>query len=331
MTKDKVLITGANGLLGSYILRYLIQNGIDVRATFRKGSDLTLVNDIKEKVEWFEADMTDYLMMEKAMEGCNRIIHSAAVVSYSKKDRSTMIKINVNGTKNLVDLALANNIDHFIHISSIAAIGRPKTSKLLNEETKWEKSQYNTVYGQSKFLSELEVWRAKEEGMEVAIINPSVVLAPGDWDKSSAKIFKYVWKEKPFYTSGTFNYIDVRDLVEIIIQVNRGILNGERVIASAGKISYHDFLTMAALHFNKKAPTIKIGSGFIRLLALFEQVRSRLTGSDPLITPETARLAHAGIFFDNTKIKDAMGFDFRPLDDTLRWCSSKYADQLRIA
>ncbi len=326
-----IAITGATGLVGSFLVRKLLEEKLPFVALKRPNADTRIVADIDHQIEWREADILNEVTLEESLAGCETVIHAAALVSFNPRDRSRLFETNTSGTKKVVNTCLNLGVKRLIYISSVSALGRSKKSIIINESSQWTNSSLNTHYGESKYLAELEVWRAKEEGMEVAIINPSVVLAPGDWDKSSAKIFKYVWKEKPFYTSGTFNYIDVRDLVEIIIQVNRGILNGERVIASAGKISYHDFLTMAALHFNKKAPTIKIGSGFIRLLALFEQVRSRLTGSDPLITPETARLAHAGIFFDNTKIKDAMGFDFRPLDDTLRWCSSKYADQLRIA
>ncbi len=319
MTKDKVLITGANGLLGSYILRYLIQNGIDVRATFRKGSDLTLVNDIKEKVEWFEADMTDYPMMEKAMEGCNRIIHSAAVVSYSKKDRSTMIKINVNGTKNLVDLALANNIDHFIHISSIAAIGRPKTSKLLNEETKWEKSQYNTVYGQSKFLSELEVWRGIGEGLKAVILNPSFIFGPGDLNRSSTQLFKFVLNENRFYTRGYLNFVDVRDVVKAIDKVYNQKTIGERYIISGGYIALKDLFGKLALRWGKKKPSIEVGSFVTGIVWRLESMRTFFFGGKAIITRESALSAMRTYQLDPAKSISELKMEYLSIEDTLDW------------
>jgi dihydroflavonol-4-reductase len=326
-----IAVTGATGLIGSFLLRRLLLEGLPFVALKRKGADLSGMEDIKDQVNWKEADILDEVALEEAFAGCDSVIHAAAMVSFNPRDREKLFQTNTVGTKHVVNTCLNLGINKLVYISSVAALGRSKKTAIIDESSQWTNSSLNTFYGESKYLAELEVWRGKEEGMEVAVINPSVVLAPGNWDKSSAKIFKYIWKEKPFYTTGSFNYIDVRDLVDIIMEANKGRLNGERIIASAGKISYHDFLTMAALHFNKKAPNIKIGSRFILFLALIEHIRSRLTGSDPLITPETARLAHAGIVFDNTKIKNVMSFDFRSLDDTLRWCSSKYVDQLRVA
>jgi dihydroflavonol-4-reductase len=326
-----IAVTGATGLIGSFLLRRLLQENVPFVALKRKGADLSGFEDIKNQVNWKEADILDEVALEEAFKNCDTVIHAAAIVSFNPRDKKQLYQTNTIGTKYVVNACLNLGIRKLVYLSSVAALGRNKKSVMVDESSQWTNSSLNTYYGESKYLAELEVWRGKEEGLDVAVINPSVVLAPGNWEKSSAKIFKYVWKEKPFYTSGSFNYIDVRDLVDIIMEANKGRLTGERIIASAGKISYHDFLKMAAIHFNKKAPSIKIGSKLIQLLAVFEQLRSHITGSDPLITPETARLAHAGIVFDNSKIKNVMSFDFRSLDDTLHWCSSKYADQFRMA
>ena len=323
-----IAITGATGLIGSFLVKRLLQDGVPFVAIKRADSDLSYFADVAKAITWRDADVLDEVKLEEAFEGCDTVIHAAALVSFNPRHKAKLFDINALGTRKVVNTCLNMGIKKLIYLSSVSALGRNKKVKVVDESAQWTNSSLNTYYGESKYLAELEVWRGSEAGMHVAIINTSVVLATGNWDKSSAKIFKYVWQEKPFYTTGTFNYVDVRDLVEIIVKACQGAVNGERIIANAGQISYRDFLCMAAQHFNKRAPSIKIGAGLIYVVAAFEQVRSRITGSDPIITPETARLAHASTFFDNSKIKRALGFDFRSLEDTLQWCSNKYAEQL---
>jgi nucleoside-diphosphate-sugar epimerase len=317
-------VTGATGLLGSSIIRTLLAADEQVIAIKRKNSDTTLLNDIRHKITWRDADMLDPTAIDDALQGVSSIIHAAGLVSFNARDKRKLYETNVTGTRNLVNASMAHNIRRFVHVSSVAALSRPKEIFCLDENQKWTESPLNTVYAESKYLAELEVMRAHEEGLCVSIVNPSVILGPGDWTKSSSKIFEYVWKGNSFFTDGSLNYVDVNDVATIIHKLLYAATDGERYIVNAGNITYQLLFEKIAEHFQKKAPAIKVSKNRLALLAKIESLRSFLTGSSPLITHETARLARTTVTYSNQKIKNKLNFEFQSIDHTLKWCCEYY-------
>ncbi len=323
--QNKVLLTGANGLLGSFILRELLENNFSVKATCRSNSNFELIQDIKDKVEWFEGDMTDFLAMEKAMADCDIVIHSAAVVSYDKKDKANMIPTNVNGTRNLVDLAIEKDIKQFIQISSIAAVGRPKTQFHLNEETKWEESPNNSIYAKSKFYSELEVWRGIAEGLKGVILNPAFILGPGDPKRSSTQLFRYVWDKSKFYTEGNLNFVDVRDVAKAVIKVMKDGIISERYILCGGTIRFKNLFEKIAKQWEIEAPRIKISKSISETIWRVEAIRTAIFGGKAIITKDSSNSANSQYVLDSTKSKEHLGLSYYSIDETLAWVCPKLA------
>src|SRR4026208_855111 len=204
----RILVTGGNGFLGSYIIKELIEKSFSVRA-IRRGSKLPfyIPEEILNKVQWIEGDILDVVSLEEAMDNIDTVIHSAAVVSFVKKDREQMYRVNVEGTANVVNIALEKNVRRFIYVSSVAALGRTATGGTVNEEKKWEASKTNTHYGKSKHNGELEVWRGISEGLNGVILNPSTILGFGDWNSSSCAIFKKIYDEFNWYTPGINGFV----------------------------------------------------------------------------------------------------------------------------
>ena len=163
----KILVTGGTGFLGSYIIKELVEKNFRVRA-IRRSNKLPayIPKEIFDKVEWVDGDILDVISLEEAMEGIDTVIHAAAIVSFVKKDREQMYRVNVEGTANVVNMALEKNVRRLIHISSVAALGRTTTGGSVNEEKKWEESKVNTHYAKSKYKGELEVWRGISEGLK---------------------------------------------------------------------------------------------------------------------------------------------------------------------
>ncbi len=314
-----ILITGCNGLVGSFIARKFIQEGYPVRALKRKDSDLRLVADIAHKIEWIEGDILDLPQLQMAMKNIDIVVHAAAIVSFAPDDRQQMLKVNVEGTFNVVNTCLAAGIKKLCYVSSVAAIGRKKNVLLVKEDTQWEESPYNSYYAKSKYLAELEVWRAIAEGLPAIIVNPSVVLGPGNWHKSSSKLFKYVWDEKPFYTAGSVNYIDVRDVADIIFKLIYSEITSERFILNAGSIKIKDLFGKIAVTFKKKQPRIQVKPFMAQIVWRLEYVRSLFSGSTPLVSRETALLSQKDYMYNNQKIKQTLKFTFRALDETISW------------
>ena len=186
-----IAVTGANGLLGSYLLRRISAENVPVIGIKKVDSDTAHLHDLK-LIEWRIADLMDAESLVEALEGATTVIHTAAQVSFNPRARNKIIEVNEGGTRNVVNACLTTNVNHLIHISSIAALGRQKGFPNITEDSKWVPGQLNTDYAGSKYLAELQVWRGHEEGLKVTIINPSVILAPPEQTKSSAQIFHYV-------------------------------------------------------------------------------------------------------------------------------------------
>ncbi len=319
-----IAVTGANGLLGSFIVRKLLKRNERFVAIKRSNSDTSLLDDVNGQIEWRDADILDTVALDEALQGATHVIHAAAMVSFNPRASKSLYRINVLGTRNVVDACLNHGVMKLVHISSVAALGRLKGMKQIDEHQKWTESTLNSTYGETKYLAELEVFRGHEEGLNTTIINPSVILAPADWTRSSAKLFKYVWDERPFYADSHINFVDVRDVAEAVYQLLRADFPGERFILNAGVMSFNDFLRRTAIRFNKKSPSIRVNHFFLKLIAFAETVRARLIGAEPLITRETARSAGTQYLYINEKIKNSLQFDFQPIDETLEWCCKYY-------
>lgn len=322
-----VLVTGANGLLGSYVCRTLLQSNQPFIGLVRENSDLRLLKDIKDQIDLRYGDIRYIEDIESIITACNVIIHCAATVSYDPSQKEKLFDVNVGGTANLVNLAITHQIDYFIHISSVAAIGRNKEEGTINETEKWQNEIKTTAYAESKHLSELEVWRGMAEGLNAVVLNPSLIIGPGDWEKSSSKLIKYVWDEKPFYTKGLLNYVDLRDVVKVIILMLDKRLSDSRFILNGGILSYKEFFEQVATKLNKKAPHIEAGKWLTRFALASQKIKSLFTDKEPIITKETARVSKNKIYFDNAKVKNELGYTFTPIEDTIDWTCKYYLEQ----
>lgn len=318
-----ILVTGANGLLGSSVCKALIDQDHDVKALVREDSDLTLLENILSKLTLVYGDILIPEELEPHLKNVHTIIHCAAVVSFNSSDEELMNNVNIIGTANITNLAIKNTIEYMIHISSIAAIGRTLGMGIITESDEWEESKWNSNYARSKHLGEMEVWRGMEEGLSAVILNPSVIIAPGDWDRSSGQLFKYIWDENKFYPDGSINYVDIKDVVSAIMICLEKRITKERFIVNAGKVKFKLLFDEIAQRLERKSPSIKTNGFLIWVGIIFEKVKSIITGKEPLITRETSQLSQSEILFSNEKIKKELKINFTPLAKTLDWsCES---------
>jgi nucleoside-diphosphate-sugar epimerase len=227
----KILVTGGTGFLGAYIIKELLAKGYSVRAIRRtKKLPFFISPDIFEKVEWVESDILDVVALDDAMKGADAVIHSAAVVSFIKSERKKMYNVNVEGTANVINLALENNIHRVVHISSISALGRTASGDHINEEKKWMESKLNTHYAITKHKAEMEIWRGAGEGLKTVIVNPSTIIGYGDWHTGSCAIFNKIYNEFPWYTTGVNGFVDVEDVARVTVLLMESNFSDERFI-----------------------------------------------------------------------------------------------------
>ncbi|MGN6164200.1 MAG: NAD-dependent epimerase/dehydratase family protein [Flavisolibacter sp.] len=326
-----VLITGGTGFLGSYIIKNLVEKDIRVRAIRRSDKlPFYIPEEVLKKVEWVEGNVLDVVLLDEAMKGVNAVIHAAAIVSFSKHNRKEMYTVNVDGTANVMNAALENNVQRLVHISSIAALGRTTATETVSEQKKWEDSKNNTHYAISKHHAEMQVWRAFAEGLEGVIINPSTILGYGNWHQSSCAIFRNAYKNFPWYTKGVNGFVGVEDVAEATVQLLLSNINQKRLIVNADNWPFQKLFNCIADGFEKKHPHREATKSMGEIAWRLESLKSFITGKKALLTKETAKVAHSKTSFDNSALLKALPqFQFTPLENVIKNACEKYLQALQ--
>jgi nucleoside-diphosphate-sugar epimerase len=230
-----------------------------------------------------------------------------------------MLQANREGTANVVNACIEHAIQKLVYVSSVAALGRIREDAPVDETANWTPESSNSVYGQSKFLAEMEVWRGMAEGLNVAIVNPVIILGAGDWNKGSSEIFKSAYHSFPWYTTGVSGFVDVMDVIDAMQLLMDSSIQGERYIISGDNVKYQEVFSLIASRFNKRPPYRRVTPFLAAIVWRLEAVKGWLTGKSPLLTKETAATAQAVVHFDNRKFLNAFpNFKYRSLPDSIQ-------------
>lgn len=324
-----ILVTGGTGLVGNFLLRKLVKEGKGpIRATKRENSDISSLEDIRHAIEWVDAGLDDISGLSEAMQGVEQVYHSAAHISMSDSDRDILHKVNAEGTANVVNAALGAGVKRLLYVSSIAAIGANPDKGMITETSKWEDSRYITEYGISKMLGEREVWRGMAEGLSCVVVNPGIILGPAKWYSGSGRIWWHASKGSRLYTNAVNGYIDVRDVVDIMVKLMELPVNGERYILVAENAWLKDLMVTVAGQLGKRPPHIRVPASMMLLIAAMETVKTALFGGKQLVTPASARLVQKNFYYSNQKIKDLLSTEFIPLEVTLAYITEQFRKEI---
>jgi len=307
-------ITGATGIVGREVLAQLLLSGKSIKALRRKGSDVESIMDFlakrglkpsEKELCWVEGDVTDLQSLEDAIRDCDTVFHIAAVVSFHASDDDLMMEVNVGGTANVVNTMLDLGITDLIYVSSVAALGY--TSKEpITEDTIFEDGPLTTSYARSKNKSELEVWRGQEEGLNVAMVNPSIIVGPGDFTKSSGELFSQVYKGLPVYPTGSNGFVPVYDVARACILLAQTSIRGQRFLLNAENRSYKDFLSTIAVALGVKAPGRPVQDWMAGVVWRGFWIIEKLTGKKALATKESLKMAQLPTEYDGSQIRKAL-------------------------
>ncbi len=328
--QQRIFVTGGTGLVGSYLLRYLVAQGYtNILALKRATSSMALVKEIQNKIEWIEGDILDVVLLEEAMEGIDLVYHCAAVVSFDPRFRKRLYAINQEGTANMVNVALHCGVKRFLHVSSIAAFGKRQTDKAINESNKWERDPVNSDYTISKYLAEQEVWRGIAEGLPAVMVNPAVIMGSGFWDAGPARFFTQIWNGLKFYPTGKTGFVDVRDVARFMILLMESDIVAERYILSAENWTYQDLFFRIADLLKVKRPSIQVTPFLKELAWRFEWIRSRITRKKPMVTKATANASMSRYEFDNQKSIQTFDFKYTPIETTLTETGKQFLEGIK--
>jgi dihydroflavonol-4-reductase len=326
-----IYVTGGTGLLGSHLLVELTKEQSSIRATYRSKEKRIQTRQLFKfyypedwetkfaQIEWVKGDILDVPFLLESMQDCEYIYHCAALVSFHKNDFNRLIKINREGTANIVNACLELNVKKLCYVSSTAAIGSSTNSSddLISEKTKWKNTPTTSGYSISKYNAEREVWRGIEEGLNAIMVNPCVILGAGNWNDSSLTIFRTLEKGLKFYPPGSNATVDARDVSTVMIALMKSDIHSDRFLCIGSNQSFYDLMSEIAKQLNVKSPTIKTGRFIVEIARRLSWFFSLFSSKKPSITKETVQSLFGNSFYDNTKIKKAIGYEFKPLNETI--------------
>lgn len=330
-----VLVTGGTGMVGMHLIASLLKRGEQVRALHRAGSDFQPVKQFfeysglqLEQVEWRVCELNDIPALEDAMEGCKEVFHAAALVSFHNKDRKLIYETNVQGTENIVNVALESDIEVLTYISSVAALGRDERTLVITEDTEWKDDPNLSNYARSKHMAEREVWRGMEEGLKVVVVNPGIILGIGDFCRSSAEIFRQLDKGMPFYPPGSNGFVAVQDVVEACHFLKENDLHNDRFLLVTEHMKFDELFAKVGATIDAKVPKKEAPFWLMRTVQILGSIKEFLTGKRAFVTREGIRNASNSYHYDNRKIKES-GFKFTGLDSVIEETGKYYRSLVR--
>lgn len=314
-----IFLTGATGLVGKHLLKLLLEKKLSVKVLIRKESDKNKFDFNTQNVEWVIGDLLDTYVLQREIQSVHTVFHCAAIVSYSKKRIDEMHKTNIEGTANIVNICLENNVEKLCHFSSIASLDPDIVTGAITEKTHLDESKEHSQYALSKYYAELEVWRGIEEGLNAIILNPTIILGPSEWNTSSTKIFKYVWNKNKYYIGGSYNFIDVRDVVQQAFTIATSDKANQQYILSGENLTYKELFEQIAIQFKIPPPSVK-ATKFQKMLVLWwSNFRSIFSSEEPIITKEAINKSDKNPIIDNSKINQDFPHTYYSINHTIAW------------
>jgi len=341
-----IFVSGGTGLLGSHLLYRLLQekeqpgNSEKLLAVKRHSSDLEEVKrvfgyyagedpDPEElsglfgRIQWVDANLLNQAEMEEVLEGVDQVYHCAAMVSFQPRDRQKMIRFNTQSTESLVNACLSVGVEKLVHVSSNSAIGRPPEGSPANEMMIWSPTKTSTGYAESKFRSEMEVWRGMEEGLKAVVVNPSIILGSGFWKRGSSSMFSRVARGLKYGAPGITGYVGVEDVVSVMIRLMNSDISGERYILNEGNYSYLEVFGLIGQALGVSRELKQVSPALLRNLSRLDAFAT-LFGGKRHLTPEHISAAFGEVQFSSEKVQAALGMDFNPISEVIGEVAKQY-------
>ena len=331
-----ILVTGGTGLVGAHLLLHLIESRNNatekIRAIYRTIESIektrSLFNLYKKInlfnfIEWVNADIVDVTSLESVFIGISQVYHCAAIISFDPKDEEKIRKINIEGTANIVNFCLSYNIQKLCYVSSIAALGDLAANEtIITEKTEWNPEKPHSDYAISKYGAEMEVWRGQQEGLNILIVNPGVIIGPGFHERGSGLLFKKVADGLSFYTLGTTGFVAVSDVVRVCNELMNSDIKNERFTLIAENITFRDILNSIAAALHVQKPTKHAKPYLMELIWRFDWILSVVFGQKRQFTKATAKASYSKSLYSNQKIKDTLNTEFADVKEYIKEISN---------
>jgi dihydroflavonol-4-reductase len=313
----KTVVTGANGFIGSAVVRRLLARGREVRCCVEPGVPTRNLDGLD--VEIVEAEINDRDAVGRALRGADTLYHLAAIYKLWLPDYRLMYEVNVEGTKTALFAALKAGLRRVVYTSSIAAIGQPGNGQLADESCEFNLWDEANHYVRSKWLSERDALRFAAEGLPVVVVNPAFPFGERDIGPTPTGSFvvETLKQKVPGYVEGGFNAVDVEDVAEAhVLAEEKGVV-GERYILGNHNLTYKEFYDVVAEIGGVRPVTRKLPGRAILGVAWLMEKAALLRGQEPKVTYDTARYAARKLWYDTTKAHTQLGMPRTPLRESV--------------
>ena len=332
----KALVTGATGFVGGHVARVLVEAGHEVRAMTRSGSATATLEELG--VEMVRGDVTDLPSVEGAVDGCEAVFHVAALNALWHRDRSAFHRTNVEGTRNVLTSSLAAGVQRVVHTSTWAVIGCTTPGVLADETTAPHPRDLRGLYRHTKHLAELEVQAFVARGLDVVVVNPTVVVGPGDAKPTPTgrMVQDFVAGRMPFFVTAHLNLVDVEDVaVGHLLAWVKG-KSGERYILGNRNMTLGEMLEVLAPIACRRPPRWKLPLWLVAAAAYADEWgEERLLRREPLVPMEAVRHAQGHRAVDCSKAVRELGFPQSSVEGALeravRWFQDSRASAAQHA
>jgi nucleoside-diphosphate-sugar epimerase len=323
-----VKVIGGTGLVGSHLLCELAKSETEIIASYRTRSKIDKVKKVFDfyfgedssgnwsKIKWQKVDVNDIVSLEDFINSGDEVYHCAALVSFSRKDFNQLMKINREGTTNIVNVCIDKNIKKLCYVSSTAAITGGDVDSV-SEESKWKRSDDTSAYSISKYGAEREVWRGIEEGLTAVIVNPCVILGAGDWNESSLTILKQIERGLSFYPPGANAIVDARDIAKCMVNLTKSEVKSERFLLIGENTTFKSLFDQIAMAMGKNKPKFSVGLVGLTIARYLMGFWSFLRRKHTPITKDTVNSSLSTTVYSNDKIIKELNYTFFTLQDTI--------------
>ena len=318
-----ILVTGATGHIGNVLVRKLIEQGEKVRALIWRGEDTTPLE--KLDVETVEGDVLDPESLKLAFKGVEKVFHLAGIISIMPGQNPFVWRVNVEGTRNVLNAARQAGVRRLVYTSSIHAIHRAQHGKVIDESLPFDPNNPYGAYDRSKAEASLEVQKATADGLDAVILCPTGVIGPYDFRGSElGEVIRGAAEARPmFYVEGAYDFVDVRDVADGLIAAAEHGRRGESYILGGNKISVRYMLETVREVTGKAFASIKIPFSLAEFAARFTPWYYQKTKAKPRFTPYSLEVLQSNADISHAKAARELGYKPRPIietiADTVRW------------
>lgn len=333
-----IAVTGSTGLVGTHLLAHLAESTEAVKAFYRtkakKKEAIKVIKDvygdaIRQTVadmQWIQIDILDVTALSTHLTGVEQIYHCAGKISNKPAEVKLTRKINIEGTANVMNIALKLGVNKVCHVSSVAALGQAEKG-MVDENTVRENNKSVSNYSIAKYGAEMEAWRSSQEGLNVIIVNPGIILGEGFYKSGSGKLLNVVKSKTDFYIDKVGGFVDVKDVVSAMIMLMKKETFNKRFILVAENLSFKRVMQQLAHHLGQKPPKLKLRNIYLYIFWLIELILGLLKIKKRTLTRQIIKEINSKTYYDHTRIKETLDFKFRSVDDTLQRVAKHLAQQ----